>query len=217
MDICLGYIGALLGLEPADLQRLQTRFAGDGVIQIEFPSHMADGDPADVFEFLFGDRRVSPQRLRFLSAAVTNGELLESGWTPRSRANNGIDTLANTTDYHVWCVDKTGRVFDYPDDQVASNCTRKTNTIVRKAWSNELDEGIRPRLEQLAQTNIQQLIREKGSKDALMRAIEDNTFPRAHCLARAYLLYESNPSEYKVVIGSFGFVQSDGKTWWELG
>ena len=77
---------------------------------------------------------------------------------------------------------------------------------------------IRPRLEQEAQLYIRALIEQHyGSKEAMMTAIQKNTFAQDYCIARAYLLHESNPSRFKVVIGAVGFVQSDGRTFWEQG
>jgi hypothetical protein len=210
------YAEAIAALDEADREQMRSRWGRGGTIY----APLRNADPADAFEHIFGDRRETPARARFLLVCIELGDLEEAGWNgPRRMANNRIDTLDSTTDYHVWCIDKEDedRIMDYPDNQLAPFCPRRTNRLVRQAWPRELDEGIRPRLEVESQLRIELLINEWGSREALMTAIQNNNFPLQHCLCRAYLIHNSNPSRYEVVIGAFGFIQSDGRTWWESG
>jgi hypothetical protein len=177
-------------------------------------------DLPDIFEALFGSRSVTPERTRFFNAMRAFGRVEESGWNgPRREADNGVDTLNVTQDYHVWLTDNenNGAIVDYPDHQIASSCPNRTENIVRQPWAGHLVEGIRPRLEREAPPLIRDLISAFGSVEAMTNAIMDNTFPVDHCTARAYFLYGSNPRRYNVVIGSLGFEQADGRIFWELG
>ena len=224
------YIAAWMALEPADRKHFQSHGREHGVKLILSLGR----ERAEIYEQIFGNGRETLERDSFyrvicalggMEEARGNGPkqeaLEEAGWNgPRKEADNGIDTLDNTKDYHVWCVDKddNGRIFDYPDNQIATTSKYKTNTIARQAWPSHLVDSIRPRLEQEAQLYISALIEQHyGSKEAMMTAIQQNTFARDYCIARAYLLHESNPSRLKVVIGAVGFVQSDGRTFWEQG
>ena len=66
---------------------------------------------------------------------------------PRENANSGIDTLKNTTDYHVWLVDKydNDKIIDYLEKQLIPLCQYRTNRIVRKPWPEHLSQKIWPR------------------------------------------------------------------------
>ena len=221
IQMAMRYIAAVNALDSSDRERLKSRWGSSGTINIDLSGMgmpLNDAEPAD--EYVFGDRRETPQRAQFLLASTDIGRVMEEGWNgPRSKANNGTDTLETTTDYHVWCIDKDDgdRVLDYPDNQLGRSSEWRTNHVVRQAWPIELDEEIRPRLERESGIFIQQLINEKGTAEELWTSIKNNTFPLQYCLARAYLLHSSNPSRYEVVIGAFGFVQSDGRTFWECG
>ena len=221
--LAMRYAEATAALDPADREQLQSRWGHSGMITIDLSdlrTPVRDADPADVFEHMFGDRRETRERAQFLLVCMELGSIEDAGWNgPRTMANNGIDTLENTKDYHVWCIDKEDgdKVVDYPDNQLAPSSPRRTDRVVRQAWPRDLAEGIRLRLEVESQLRIQLLINEVGSREELMTAIQNNTFPLQHCLVRAYLIHESNPSKYEIVIGAFGFIQSDGRTWWESG
>ena len=217
------YIAAYNALDSNDQEYLKSRWGNSGTINIDLSGlamPLNEAEPADVFEYIFGDRNETPNRAEFLLASTNIGRNVEAGWNgPRTKANNGIDTLGTTRDVHSWCIDKDNgnKILDYPDDQLAPTCEYKTDHVVRQAWSKALADEIHPRLERESRIYIQKLINEKGSVDEVFKAIENNTFPLQYCTARAFLLYSSNPSKYEVVIGAFGFVQPDGRTFWECG
>ena len=177
VQMAMQYFVAFAALDPADQERLKSRWGDSGEIIIdlsEMRTPVNNAQPADVFEYMLGNRRETPQRAQFYLASMKLGKVDGAGWNgPRSRANNGIDTLEITKDYHVWCVDVENgdKVMDYPDNQLAPSCTYRTDHVVRQAGSKELDEGIRPRLEREFQFYIQQLINKKGSVENLMAAI----------------------------------------------
>jgi len=164
--MAMQYAEATAALDPADREQLQSRWERNGTVSLDLSDIR---DPADAFEYIFGDRHKTPARARFLLAIMELNNMEEAveeaGWNgPRSMANNGIDTLETTRDYHVWCVDKDNRdkVVDYPDNQLAPSSPRKTDHVVRQAWPRDLDEDIRPRLEQESQMRIQLLINIMG-------------------------------------------------------
>ena len=218
--LSLEYFSAVQALTPEDRNRLMSRFPGglDQAASVELLGR--DPDLADVCEQLFGDRNITPTRTRIYNAMRALGQIDQMGWDgPRREANNGVDTLETTKDYHVWLVDleNDGAVVDYPDHQLARGSEYWTNNIVRRAWSNELADAIRPRLEREARTWINHHLDSYGSRERMMHAIQENRFPIDHCLPRAFFVHESNPSKYRIVIGALGFVQTDGRTFWELG
>ena len=223
MAMATRYIAAVNALDLNDQEHLKSRWGNSGTVHIDLSGlamPLNEAEPADVFEYIFGDRNETPQRAEFLLASTNIGRSVEAGWNgPRTKANNGIDDLGTTRDVHSWCIDKDNgsKILDYPDDQLAPTCEYKTEHVVRQAWSKALADEIRPRLERESRIYIQKLINEKGSVDELFKAIKNNTFPLQYCTARAFLLYTSNPSKYEVVIGAFGFVQPDGRTFWECG
>lgn len=223
MVLAIRYIAAVNALDSRDQEHLNSRWGHGGIINIDFSGlgmPPNEAEPADVFEYVFGDRNETPQRAEFLLASTNINRSIEVGWNgPRTQANNGVDTLGNTRDVHCWCIDKENgnRILDYPDDQLAPTCEYRTDRVVRQAWSKELADEIRPRLERDSRIYIQKLINEMGSVDELFKSIENNTFPQQYCIARAFLLHSSNPSKYEVVIGAFGFVQPDGRTFFECG
>lgn len=218
--LALEYCGAMQALTPEDRDRLTSRFGGGPGQTTRLEMNVRNPDIADVCEQLFGDRIVTPARTRAYNAMRSFGQVEQHGWDgPRREANNGIDTLENTKDYHVWVEDleNDGVILDYPDDQIARGSEFRTNRIVRRAWRSELADAIRPRLEREAQVWIRRHLDSYGSRERMMDAIQQNRFPVAHCLPRAFFLHESNPSKYRIVIGALGFVQTDGRTFWELG
>ena len=223
MEMVIRYNVAFNALDSNDQEHLKSRCGSSGTINIdlsELGMPLNAAEPADVFEYVFGDRNETPQRAEFIVATMNIDRSVEVGWNgPRTKANNGIDTLGNTRDFHSWCIDKdnANKILDYPDHQLSPSCEYRTDHVVRQAWSKELADEIRPRLERESQIYIQELIDKKGGVDELFKAIENNTFPLQYCTARAFLLYSSNPSKYEVVIGAFGFVQPDGRTFWECG
>ena len=223
MQLLLQYLTAAKGLNTADKELLKSRWGDSDPVNIDLSGMdrpLSDASSADIVEYIFGDRLETPQRTRFILASTGVGSIVEAGWIgPRADADNGIDTLTTTKDFHVWCIDREDgdKIMDYPDHQLAPRCPFISDHVVRRAWSDELVEGIRPRFERESPHYIEHLINEKGSADNLLAAMEDDTFPLYHCLARAYFLHSRNPSRYEVVIGAFGFVQSDGRTFWESG
>ena len=71
------------------------------------------------------------------------GSIEENGWKgPHKKVNNRIDTLENTTDYHVWRVEKynNGAIIGYPE-QLIPLCQYGTNRIVRKPWPEHLPQN----------------------------------------------------------------------------
>ena len=218
--MAMRYIAAFEALDPNDQEHLKSLCGSSGTFNIDLSGLPNEAEPADLFEYLFGDRNETPQRAEFSRVCMNIDSRVEAGWNgPRTKANNGIDTLGDTRDFHSWCIDKDNgnKILDYPDDQLSPSCPYRTDHVVRQAWSKELADQICPRLERESRIYIQQLINKKGSEEELFKAIENNTFPLQYCTARAFLLYSSNPSKYEVVIGAFGFVQPDGRTFWECG
>lgn len=214
------YGAAMLALPPVDRERLTARFGGEAGQATRIEMNIRDPDLADVCEQLFGDRNVTPARERVYNAMCQMGSVEQAGWDgPRREANNGVDTLDTTKDYHVWLEDLENNeaVVDYPNSQLARGSEYWTNNIVRHEWSNELADAIQPRLEREARIWIQRLTQTYGSKDKVMEAIMENRFPVDHCLPRAFLIHESNPTRYRIVIGALGFIQADGRTFWEHG
>ena len=142
------YTEAFAALDASDRVQLQSRWGHNGTVVIDLSNMqtpLRNADPADAFEYIFGDRHETPTRARFLLAAMELGNIKDAGWNgPRSMANNGIDTLDTTKDYHVWCIDKDDRdkVVDYPDYQLAPSSPRRTDRVVRQAWPIDLAEGI---------------------------------------------------------------------------
>jgi len=220
LKIAVRYVAAVKDLDSADQERLKSQWGGGHIDLSGMDKPLSEASPADIIEYVFGDGLETPHRARFILASTDVARVLDAGWSgPRTEADNGIDSLTTTLDFHTWCIDKENgdKVMDYPDHQLAPKCTYKTDRVIRQVWQNDLVEGIRPRFEIESPIYIQHLINEKGSAEDLLTAMENNNFPLNHCLARAYFLHSTNPSRYEVVIGAFGFVQSDGRTFWECG
>ena len=60
---------------------------------------------------------------------------------------------------------------------------------------------------------------DKSGNDAstVLSVINAGTFPRDRAHVRAKVLYDSDPTKYKIIIGSLGFVQDNGRVYWNLG
>ena len=76
---------------------------------------------------------------------------------------------------------------------------------------------ITPRIEACALEVIRVNTNLGTDEKALLEHIQGGTFPPYMANVRAKVLYNANPGIYKQLIGSLGFVQSDGRIYWELG
>jgi|NorSeaMetagenome_1021524.scaffolds.fasta_scaffold29062_1 hypothetical protein len=199
-------------LDAAAKKKLRSH--GQGVVHINAEEKTKD----EVFRSLFGDSSITPARERYYSAvtAISNHVNVreKSGWAPRSADDNGIDTLETTYDWHVWLEDKDGNIIDYPDNELCVGCPYKTEQVVRQEWRKDLVKKIQPRIEESASKVISDL--ERVGRYAFTE-IARGTFPLDRAHVRAKALYDQDPTKYKFVIGSLGFVQSDGRVFWELG
>ena len=167
----------------------------------------------ELYEKLFGDKRKTPARAEYVEASLGLGEVFTMGWNgPRHRINNGVDNVSDTEDYHAWCVNCKGEVLDYPFEQIVSD--HKTRNIIRRPWDIALASKIFPKLEIIHEKWLEsQALNQKQ----LLRLIHKNKFPKDHCYHRARVIRDSDPEEYALVIGSLGFIQDDGTTYWDCG
>lgn len=124
----------------------------------------------------------------------------------------GTHALSNI-DYHAWCVDESNNICDYPDSQIYHGPYGTTN-IIRRPWDADLVAKFLPYLETLFDA-FQQM--HPKTKEQHLRDIENNTFPQNNCYARAKILRDSNEKKYALVVGSLGYVQDDGRIFWEYG
>ena len=164
---------------------------------------------------LFGDSSSTHAREQYSSTIVAvsnrfcNHESL--GWAQRSADNNGMDTLETTYDCHMWLQDNDGNIFDYPDSELCIGCPKKTGQVVKKEWRIDLVEKIQPRIMAIADGVIADLDRSGHDASTVLTAIRGGTSPRDRAHVRAKVLYDNDPTKYKFVIGSLGFVQGDGR------
>ena len=123
----------------------------------------------------------------------------------------------NDIDYHAWCVDEKGIVCDYPIYQLKEgvDINIATDTVIYQPWSEQMIVEWLPKLNVL----YEKFMKDNShiTKEVMLISIDNNKFPAAHCYIRAKLLHESNPEKYALIIGSLGFVQKDGTTFWEYG
>ena len=123
--------------------------------------------------------------------------------------------LNKMMDYHAWCVDENNEVHDYPISQLAVGYEFKTDKVVRRPFDvNHVMKSL-PEIMQILDCLVPYIEEVKPlSLDEKIEKIKNNTFPLNQCLPRAMALRDSNPRKFAVVIGSLGFVQSDGTIAW---
>lgn len=122
------------------------------------------------------------------------------------------------TDYHAWCVDENNIVHDYPISQLGVDCVFKTDNVVRRPFDVIHSMKALPEFMELLECSekYNELVKPLSQHEKIEQ-IKNNTFPMKMCLSRAMALRDSDPRKYAVVIGSLGFVQSDGTIFWEFG
>jgi hypothetical protein len=204
-------------LDAAAKRHLLSRWNGQGMVQLNNEGKTKE----EVFHLLFGDSSSTRAREQYysiileLSTHVDDRESL--GWAQRTADNNGIDTLETTYDWHVWLEDDSGNIFDYPDSELCIGCDKKTDQVVRKEWRKDLVQKIKPRIMAMADGVIADLDKSGHDASTVLSAINAGTFPRDRAHVRAKVLYDSDPTKYKIIIGSLGFVQDNGRVYWNLG
>ena len=125
-------------------------------------------------------------------------------------------------DAHMWLEDQNGNVFDYDDETLKNISAYGTLKIVRKEFPKDLQKQLVPYILQ-----IQENVRKNFGLDSLCLDSRPllsqlfNTVP-GHCFMRATMelkkMKKNNPkNQYKVKVGSLGFVQPDGHVFWEYG
>ena len=137
-------------------------------------------------------------------------------------AFSGPGNFLDMDDYHAWCIDKQGVVHDYHPEILKLNVKFGTTDIVRLPFTGETLSERLVHCDKTYDAYLQGMIAEFGgtieeAKKALLSIIHTPVFPRKNCYIRAKLLYESDPQEYSLVIGSLGFRQADGNIYWEYG
>ena len=104
------------------------------------------------------------------------------------------------------CQGTDGTIYDYTDEQILAPplCgTYATNSIVRKEFPPQLQQAV---FAQARRTY-------KGASSATRSRAMQNF---GYCTHRALNLKKEHP-ELTLVAGSLGFVQPDGRTWYEFG
>lgn len=215
MSLAVKHVGMFDNLDEAAQQHLVSK--GGGVVQI----NAVGKSKWELYHLLFGDQTETIPRHTYYNAIVKLSDRLNerelAGWAVRSSDDNGIDTLQTTDDYHVWLEDTHGTVFDYPDKELCVECQYKTDKIVRQEWREDLVGKIAPRIEAWALEVIRLNINLGTDERGLLEHIMRGTFPPNMANVRAKVLYNANPGRYKQIIGSLGFIQGDGRIYWELG
>lgn len=124
--------------------------------------------------------------------------------------------VSRVIDYHAWCVDEKNNIYDYPVNQILSEFW--TDKVVRRPFDVEHVIKAYPFLRDFRKTLAPyQASIESLTHEEKMIMIANDTFPKNQSLECALTLYESNPRKFAMVIGSLGFIQSDGSIYWELG
>lgn len=162
-----------------------------------------------IFAEAFGEELMTADPDTF-SRIVLDNYIPGGGWSPRHEFDPGM-----VTDFHAWCVDEKGIVHDYPDDQLEKG-TYCTPLLVRRPWDVTMIVKALPHIEKLTQ----EIFFDKNahlSNAELLIMIENNTFPEGHAYARAKVLRDSRPDRYALVLGSLGYIQPDGRVFWECG
>lgn len=136
-------------------------------------------------------------------------------------AFSGPGNSLGMDDYHAWCIDKQGVVHDYDPKILMKNVKYGTTDIVREPFPGDISARL-VHCNKTYDAYLQGMTAEFGgdiedAKKALLSIIHTPLFPPKNCYIRAKLLYESDPQEYSLVFGSLGFIQADGKIYWEYG
>ena len=139
----------------------------------------------------------------FFSASIMGGFVQRAEWDG-----------TKTHDFHAWCVDKDGNIYDYPEEQLREGIYQ-SGEMVRSEWSSELVNKALPDIQKRAAS----MYCATKTHDELMRMIDNHSFPRNECFARASTIFNSNPDKYRyrIIISSLGFVTPYGKVFWEYG
>lgn len=108
-------------------------------------------------------------------------------------------------DAHMWLEDSDGDVLDYDDASLKNVSMYGTTTIVRKEFPKHLQMEVLPYIRQ-------------AQRSLLQRGLDEDFMKRTpgFCWVRA-MLEKRKHKNYKVKIGSLGFVQTDGSVFWEYG
>ena len=127
-----------------------------------------------------------------------------------------MTAVSKVIDFHVWCVDENNNVYDYPIEQIES--VYWTNKVIRRPF--DIEHAMKKyefmldfRKHLVSYFDIVTSL----TQEEKIKMIENGTFPLKQCLDRALTLRESNPRKFAVVVGSLGFVQSDGSVFWQYG
>lgn len=127
--------------------------------------------------------------------------------------------MFDNDDFHAWIETPEGKILDYSNNDPVYKQTRRIHKLTkkrvykafpdeeeRKAFTHLDKKHIKPRMELL----------KKLSKDLQEKICERWMNSAGHCIMRAYLILEKNPT-YKIRIGSMGWKNKRGKVWWEYG
>jgi len=139
-----------------------------------------------------------------LKALAIDGD---AGWSPKTEFAQ-LTFLPGMLDFHCWCEDNSGVVYDFTPEELSATSTRGTLTIQRKPFNKMLSE-------QVAQWCRQRYPRDVLQIEAGLCKVSD--WETGYCYPRSLTLHLSNPTKFKIVYGSLGFVQSDGRVFWEYG
>ena len=137
-------------------------------------------------------------------------------------AFSGPGNSLNIDDYHAWCVDRQGLVHDYAPEILMLDVEYGTTDIVRISFTGDVLSERVVHCEKTYDAYLQGMKAQFGghiedAKKALLSIIHTPFFPPKNCYIRAKILYESDPENYSLVIGSLGFRQADGRIHWEYG
>ena len=141
-----------------------------------------------------------PQKTTLAAYFVPTG-----AWTPKCKFDDFMKS-DGSMDCHMWCQGPDGTIYDYTDEQILAPplCgTYATNSIVRKEFPPQLQQAV---FAQARRTY-------KGASSATRSRAMQNF---GYCTHRALNLKKEHP-ELTLVAGSLGFVQPDGRTWYEFG
>lgn len=139
-----------------------------------------------------------------------NGRFIGEGWNSTSMSYNTVLQSIHThraLNVHAWCVDSYGNVYDYDDNMSSLSNFFHTTRVIRVEADEITTMALLPLLEDLFKTWMST---SGKTIEQHVRDIKTNTFQMRCCWHRAMILKASNPSVYKVRIGSYGFVQDDG-------
>jgi hypothetical protein len=141
-----------------------------------------------------------------------NGLYIGDGWNRTQATFEEVFATyssQNALNIHAWCIDKDENVYDYEDYPHLKELNYfYSQEIVRIPADERTTKMVLPILTNLFNQWLQ--ASPKTLKEHISD-VNDGTFQDRHCWQRAMILHASNPREYTVVIGSFGFRQPDGK------